>query len=95
MSFFDNRPYCGKFEKFEGKVLHKGETAIDGSLDATKGQISLGFSKGESLKGNNFSEVQDSANASASNFGLFKGFYYFWPVYKFKLFFVVFNRCIN
>ena len=63
------------FEKFEGKVLHKGETAIDGSLDSTKGQVSLGFSKGESLKGNNFSEVQDSANASESDFGLFKGFY--------------------
>jgi len=63
------------FEKFEGKVLHKGETAIDGSLDAKKGQISLGFSKGESLKGNNFSEIKNSANASANDFGLFKGFY--------------------
>ena len=63
------------FEGFYGNVLHQGETAINGALDRSKGQVSLSFLKGEALNGNNFSTIQDSANASVNDFNFLKGFF--------------------
>ena len=63
------------FDGFYGNVLHKGETAINGSIEGRNGQVSLSFLKGEALNGNNFSAVQNSANATVDDFNFLKGFY--------------------